>query len=230
MTEQFFILDRYGDPQRIEIRRSQKAQNISIRITHKGAELVLPFKANPEKGYKFLLSKESWIRQKLRTKVTLVEADNKNIPILGKIYKVAYTLSNDHAVKLNSDTIELYTTETLKKTTLQIFLKKKLLEEITKIVNTVSSKHKLDYSNLRIMDNVTRWGSCSSKGNLAFNWRIVFAPYEVLQYLVVHEMSHLQEMNHGKNFWDLVANIYPEYIAAKLWLKNNGKNLYNYLK
>lgn len=230
MTEQFFILDKYGDSQRIEIRKSQKAKNISIRITHKGAELVLPFEANPEKGYKFLLSKESWIRQKLRTRVTLVEPDNNKIPILGKMYKVAYTLSNDHAAKLNGDTIELYSTDNLRKITLQIFLKKKLLEEITKLVDVIAGKHKLVYGNIRIMDNMTRWGSCSSKGELAFNWRIVFAPYEVLKYLVVHEMAHLQEMNHSNKFWRLVAKIYLEYPPARLWLKNNGKNLYNYLK
>ncbi|MFY9589752.1 M48 family metallopeptidase [Rickettsia endosymbiont of Halotydeus destructor] len=230
MTEQFFTLDKYGNPEKIEIRKSQKAKNISIRITHKGAELVLPFGANPENGYKFLITKEYWIRQKLRTRLTLVEADNNKIPILGKIYKVVYTLSNDHAVKLDDDTIKLYSTDNLRKITLQIFLKKKLLEEITKLVDVIAGKHKLAYESLRIMDNMTRWGSCSSKGNLAFNWRIVFAPYEVLQYLVVHEMCHLKEMNHGKNFWRLVAKIYPEYPLARLWLKNNGRNLYNYLK
>ena len=62
---------------------------------------------------------------------------------------------------------------------------------------------------MRIMENVSRWGSCcSKKGNLVFNWRVVFAPFEVLKYLVTHEMVHLKEMNHSKNFWELVERIY----------------------
>lgn len=82
---------------------------------------------------------------------------------------------------------------------------------------------------MRIMENVSRWGSCCSKGNPVFNWRVVFAPFEVLKYLVAHEMVHLKEMNHSKNFWELVEDIYPEYQPAKLWLKRNGKSLYSYL-
>ena len=114
----------------------------------------------------------------------------------------------------------------LKKISIEVFLKKILLSEIKTIVENFAKKYNLTYSNIRIMENVTRWGSCSSKGNLAFNWQIVFAPAEVLKYLVAHEMAHLKEMNHSKNFWQLVEDIYPEYPPAKLWLKRNGRNLY----
>ncbi|BDU60396.1 hypothetical protein FLA4_08060 [Candidatus Rickettsia kotlanii] len=79
------------------------------------------------------------------------------------------------------------------------------------------------------MENVSLWGSRCSKGNLVFNWRVVLAPFEVVKYLVAHEVAHLKEMNYSKNFWELVEDIYPEYQPAKLWLKRNGKNLYSYL-
>lgn len=72
---------------------------------------------------------------------------------------------------------------------------------------------------IRIKDVKSRWGSCSSKRNLNFNWRLVMAPMEVLDYVVVHELCHLKEMNHSKNFWRLVEEIQPDYKKHKNWLK-----------
>jgi predicted metal-dependent hydrolase len=231
MSEKFFILDNHGEPKKIGVRLSAKAQIMSIRITPKGAELVLPLRVSSEHGYKFLLSKEYWIRQKLRNNVfTETPSDESKVPIFGKLYEVIYTKSDTHSVKLNDNTIELNSTDLVRKKLLQIFLQKKILKEITSIVDIISKKHNLAYKNLKIMNNITRWGYCSSEGSLAFNWRIIFAPYEVLKYLVAHEMSHLKEMNHSKNFWQLIAIIYPEYLPAKLWLKKKGRTLYNYLK
>lgn len=227
--EEFVTLTKYGEPQNVAVRRSIQAKNISIRITHKGAELVLPLKAKAEKGYNFLLSKEYWVRQKLRRNVISPLKDEDKISILGKSYQIIHTNSSENQIKLQDNTLEVYCSEVLKKISIEVFLKKKLLSEIKIIVENFAKKHNLTYSNIRIMENVTRWGSCSSYGHLAFNWRIVFAPAEVLKYLVAHEMAHLKEMNHSKNFWQLVEDIYPEYQPAKLWLKRNGKNLYNYL-
>lgn len=225
----FITLTKYGEPQNVIVRRSSKAKNIAIRITPKGAELVLPLKVKAEKGHNFLLSKEYWVRQKLRRNVTEISKDEDKISIFGKSYEVIHVDSPKNQIKLNDFTLEVYCTAVLKKLSIEVFLKKKLLAEIKIIVENISKKHNLTYANIRIMENVTRWGSCCSKGNLAFNWRIVFAPAEVLKYLVAHEMAHLKEMNHSGNFWQLVEDIYPQYQPAKLWLKRNGKNLYNYL-
>ena len=71
----------------------------------------------------------------------------------------------------------------------------------------------------------TRWGSCSSEKNLNFNWKLILAPPEVLDYVVVHELCHLKEMNHSKAFWDEVGKVMPEYETYKLWLKENGWKL-----
>lgn len=71
----------------------------------------------------------------------------------------------------------------------------------------------------------TRWGSCSSLGNLNFNWRAIMAPAPVLDYLIVHELCHLIHLNHSKDFWDLVSAILPDYKERKDWLKKNGHQL-----
>jgi predicted metal-dependent hydrolase len=70
-----------------------------------------------------------------------------------------------------------------------------------------------------------RWGSCSTRGNLNFNWRIVMAPERVLDYVVVHELCHLCEMNHSPRFWHLVAQVIPDYKENKEWLQKNASRL-----
>ena len=81
------------------------------------------------------------------------------------------------------------------------------------------------YGNITIRNQKTRWGSCSSEKNLNFNWKLILAPPEVLDYVVVHELCHLKEMNHSKAFWDEVGKVMPEYETYKLWLKENGWKL-----
>lgn len=78
---------------------------------------------------------------------------------------------------------------------------------------------------ITIRNQKTRWGSCSSKGNLNFNWRLTMAPGEVLEYVVVHELCHLVYMNHSAMFWKLVEDILSDYQRQRKWLKENGRML-----
>ena len=81
------------------------------------------------------------------------------------------------------------------------------------------------YGRITIRCQKTRWGSCSSKGNLNFNCLLMLAPPEVLDYVVVHELCHRKEMNHSKAFWKEVEKVLPEYREAVRWLKENGGGL-----
>lgn len=78
---------------------------------------------------------------------------------------------------------------------------------------------------IRIKDQKTRWGSCSSKGNINLNWRLILAPQEVMDYVIIHELCHLKEMNHSKAFWDLVQTHCPDYKKHQQWLKKNAAKL-----
>ncbi len=86
-------------------------------------------------------------------------------------------------------------------------------------------QHKLPYRAVRISSARTRWGSCSSKNDLSFTWRLVMAPPEVIDYVVVHELAHTVHHNHGPKFWRLVAEIVPEYKQHVRWLKEHGHAL-----
>lgn len=81
------------------------------------------------------------------------------------------------------------------------------------------------YRRIAIRDQKTRWGSCSSKGTLSFNWRLMLAPPSILDYVVVHELCHLTYMNHSTDFWHAVERIYPDYRTARKWLKDHGHEL-----
>ncbi len=82
-----------------------------------------------------------------------------------------------------------------------------------------------EYTSITIRDQKTRWGSCSSTGTLSFNYRLIFAPPRILDYVVVHELCHLTHMNHSKDFWNMVASVMPEYKVHRKWLREHGNDL-----
>lgn len=82
-----------------------------------------------------------------------------------------------------------------------------------------------NYTSVTIRDQKSRWGSCSSRGTLSFNYRLIFAPPAILDYVVVHELCHLTHMNHSKDFWNMVASVMPEYKLHRTWLREHGHEL-----
>lgn len=98
-------------------------------------------------------------------------------------------------------------------------------EYITKRADYFADQLGVTYNTITIRDQKTRWGSCSSKGNLSFNWRLILAPPKVLDYVVVHELCHRREMNHSPRFWALVESVMPDYKQHRKWLKDNGDKL-----
>lgn len=99
------------------------------------------------------------------------------------------------------------------------------VEYIPKRVKYYAEKENFIYNKITIKNLVSRWGSCSTKGNLNFNCLLMLTPDYVIDYIVVHELCHLREMNHSEKFWAEVEKIMPDYQRAELWLKQNGGNL-----
>ena len=83
----------------------------------------------------------------------------------------------------------------------------------------------VSYRRVEVRAQRTRWGSCSAAGTLSFNWRLVLAPYEVLDYVVVHEVCHLRQPNHSAQFWQLVASRRPQWRLQRDWLRTHGPEL-----
>ncbi len=90
-------------------------------------------------------------------------------------------------------------------------------------VQAQSRKMGVTYNKLHIRAQKTRWASCSAKGNLSFNWRLIMTPADVIDYVVVHELAHLKELNHSRRFWALVAAHCPSWQGQRKWLRDNGR-------
>lgn len=88
-----------------------------------------------------------------------------------------------------------------------------------------NATYRYAYGRVSIKEQKSRWGSCSRQGNLNFNWRLLLAPLPVLDYVVIHELCHLKELNHSARFWQLVAVTCPAYAAHRRWLRHNGQKL-----
>ena len=90
------------------------------------------------------------------------------------------------------------------------------------LIESYAKQYELKVNAVRITSARTRWGSCSGKGNLNFTYRLCMAPLPVIEYVVVHELAHLQVRNHSQSFWAEVAKMYPDYQKARAWLKQHG--------
>ncbi len=97
----------------------------------------------------------------------------------------------------------------------------KLAERVERYQNRIGQEP----NSIKVKEQKKRWGSCSSLGNLNFNWRIIMAPISVIDYIVVHELAHLKHLNHSKDFWQLVEAIVPSYKEKQEWLRVNRKRL-----
>jgi hypothetical protein len=101
----------------------------------------------------------------------------------------------------------------------------KALKYIPERTEYFAKKIGVDYGRITIRNQKTRWGSCSSKGNLNFNCLLMLTPSEVIDYVVVHELCHRKEMNHSKAFWREVEKVLPDYKVQVKWLRDEGSNI-----
>ena len=176
----------------------------------------------------------------IETKVTIIRSNRKTLSIelrSGEIIarvpmrmkeKEIYqfidskkTWIDKHLTKLNErqkilDDLKPYTQEEIKNFTLQAKL------DIPKRVEFYAEKIGVTYNRITIRSQHTRWGSCSSKGNLNFNCLLVLLPDEIIDSIVVHELCHRRHMNHSAKFYAEIDKVFPEYKKCHLWLKQNG--------
>lgn len=107
------------------------------------------------------------------------------------------------------------------KKAVESFYKKKADEVIHDRLQFFNEQYGFIYNRVTLRNQKSRWGSCSRLKNLNFNWRLIMAPIEVIDYVVVHELCHLKEMNHSSRFWKLVENTIPHYQSCRRWLREN---------
>ncbi|MDQ3077123.1 MAG: M48 family metallopeptidase [bacterium] len=117
--------------------------------------------------------------------------------------------------------------KTILKQSKKDYLEKKnvALKMLTAKVEYFNEFYNFTYKGIRIRNQKSRWGSCSTKGNLNFNYALIYLPEKLSDYIIIHELCHLKEMNHGKGFWDLVAQMVPDHKILRRELKNKFINI-----
>jgi predicted metal-dependent hydrolase len=101
------------------------------------------------------------------------------------------------------------------------YLRAMAAKEIPVRTQEFAAMHQLIVRRVSVRNQRSRWGSCSSKGVISLNWRLVQTPLFVRDYIILHELMHLRQMNHSARFWNEVQRVCPDYRSAKLWLKQN---------
>ena len=232
-----------NDPEFIEVadgvsvalRRSPRAKNISLRLDEikRVVVLIIPNRVSLSRALKFAKANQRWIENRiisLGDEVTL--QDGAVISVLGQ----DYTLNNIE--KTRAKPIAFFDddylcvqgdSEFLKRRTAD-FLKKLARDEISKLANLKANSINKKIKKIRIADQKTRWGSCTSDGVLSFSWRLILCPEHVLDYVVAHEVAHMEHMDHSRAFWKKCQELSEHSnVKSKQWLKQNGKETRKYV-
>ncbi len=213
------------------IRRHQRAKRICLRYnpTDHAISLTLPRHTRVGDGLMFLMQKSEWLIETLRDMPMKKQIKpGVVIPLLGKRIRIKHDpdlkrkwVIRDDVLYVSGDRADFaqHVTEALRKIASQT---------LTTLANRYADKIGRRINRVSVRDTRSRWGSCSSTARLSFSYRLIFAPKEVMEYVVAHEVAHLRHMNHSVSFWNCVESICPDYDAAKDWLKLHGKDLYRF--
>ena len=185
-----------------------------------------PFNAMGSEITNFIRQKKRWIIEKqkkisaLSNKYAPVVIKNGgNILFQGNNYTIK--MSNVSRIKISGENIII--PKGSKKEKVVSWLKKEAKKLIRERLDIYAGIMGVRYSALRISSARTRWGSCSGRDSLSFTWRLIMCPIQVIDYVIVHELSHITHKNHSPVFWTRVKNVIPDFKEQKNWLKSNRK-------
>ncbi len=210
------------------IRSSRKTFGLEITSN---AELIIraPRFALPKTIENIIQEKKDWIIRKqaqMQNRKSQVQTreykHGETFLFLGKKYELQI-VEDFNKVLHFQDNIKLSSRYAKNaKKVLETWYKREAHKMFQKQVEFFATENNFQYKKIRISSATKRWGSCSGKNNLNFSWKLIMAPQFVFDYVVIHELVHTKEKNHGENFWKKVADIFPRYQEAKLWLKEKG--------
>lgn len=215
----------------IKIVKSPRAKRLTLRIDEKAhlPVLTIPRYCSGKKAFAFVDSHRDWIQNMLaRLPKARHFSNGEQISIFGEKYIILHNEKQRGALLKDGFLIIGGEPEFLHRRVCD-FLKKLAAEKLTKLSLAAAQKIGCTLRKVTIKDTKSRWGSCSNKNNINYNWRIILAPREVIEYLVCHEVSHLAHQDHSETFWQCVSSLCPHYKEGQHWLKVRGKELYRYL-
>jgi predicted metal-dependent hydrolase len=213
---------------KVNIVRSIKRRSVSIQIlSDTSIKVSIPFFFTPSQVNKLLKEKEDWITQHQQMfKMRRPKRDLQDeFLYLGKTYPLEIRLNQKNIIEVSDKLYLGSPNKKYAKTYITSWYKQQARKIIVERVHHYASMSGLKFKSINLTSATTRWGSCSSEKNLNFNWKLIMAPLEVIDYVVAHELAHLEEMNHSRDFWETVRKMFPLYRQYRTWLKRNGHTL-----
>ena len=209
-------------------RRPVKHARIRVNDELK-VRIIIPEHFSESDIQALIQKKRSWIKKaidKFSVKTENIKLNNNHLLLLGEKYQYFYSPSLHNRVIINQEHKTINSTKDLFDDKIQVkWYKSEARKYFASRVPELSLKHGFSYNRLFIRDQRTKWGNCSLKKNLSFNWKLIKTPQYVIDYMILHELVHTETMNHSNKFWAKVKRIIPEYYKAIDWLENYGKSL-----
>lgn len=220
------ILDG-NPPVEVLLRRSARARRLSLRISRLDgrATLTLPPRVPEREGMAFLRDRETWLRRHLadiapETPVRI----GGSVPFRGE--PLAIVAGDVKRARFGPQGLIVPPDAEKVGTRVAAFLKLQARDALATASDRYAAALGKPYGRMSLRDTRSRWGSCSSVGDLMYSWRLVMAPPQVLDYVAAHEVAHLQHMDHSPRFWATVERLFPNHKACRAWLKDHGGSLH----
>jgi predicted metal-dependent hydrolase len=225
-------IDLLGNTVEYEVQHSSDATEPRIDVDIHGVIVVVP-EGEEVQPAELLKENAAWVVDKQRNYDTYRDQvpdrsfeASESFPFLGQDRELVIEPRQKHGV--DEDSIRLRKSaveQSSVKQVLENFYQSRAREYLTGRIDHYAEQMDVEYENLELRNQRTRWGSCSTGGTISLNWRLIMAPPDVVDYLVVHELAHLTEQNHGRDFWRLVGDYVPEYKEKAEWLEQNSAKL-----
>ena len=208
------------------VRRSARARRVRVNVhAHSGVEVVLPARAPEREAVAAIVELRPWIERRLaeaREAMAAVARRGGTLPYLDSTLRLVAEPGRTRAHRRGR---ELLVPEEDARPAIERFYRRRAREEIAPRLDRASAAAGLSYSGLDIRAQRTRWASCSARGRMSFNWRLLLAPERVLEYVVWHEVCHLEVLDHSPRFWALLGRHWPQWREDRAWLSRHGATL-----
>ena len=178
-------------------------------------------------GLAFAKENAEWIHKQVSLFSPLIFIENNSkILFEGRKTKIIFENDSSTNVFIEKNKLIVKGKNNKHKIILRDWMKKRTLSILDSIIENYRKKLKVNVKKIRLSSSYNYWGYCNSEGVISINWRLIFAPLEVIHYIVAHELSHLIEFNHSDKFWHQVESLCPDYKNQIKWLKKNDNYLY----
>lgn len=205
----------------LTIKNVKGSRGIRIRVDRRGVVVTKPYWVSKKAAVAFVDESRPWI-EKEHAKQSAVQIDR----ILYRGVEHEIRQATHPPVRAAGSIIWAHGDDEQERLENALsWMKRRAKPVLREVVSRWSEEMGLRPTRVGVRDQVSRWGSCSSTGSLSFNWRLIMAPPEVLEYIVVHELAHIQEHNHSRRFWALVARHCPEYKRHEAWLNKHNDSI-----